>query len=120
MVDYCSISLLCKWRLAVPSPPLLSPPLTTFFYCLLLRPSLLPVPAQGPLPCHTLLTLSTMFPLGLQISQMRPGDPEVPKMVARLHHRMGNPNKASEVLERHMREHPGVGRCGGRERAGSV
>lgn len=51
---------------------------------------------------------------------MRPGDPEVPKMVARLHHRMGNPNKASEVLERHMREHPGVGRCGGRERAGRV
>ena len=38
---------------------------------------------------------------------MRPGDPEVPKMLARLHHGQGSPAKAIAVLEKHLEEHPG-------------
>ncbi len=42
------------------------------------------------------------------ISKARLGDPEVPKMQARLLHRMNQPDKAIELLER----------CGARARAG--
>lgn len=38
---------------------------------------------------------------------LRPGDPEVPKMLARLHHTMKAPNRAMQVLEEHMEAHPG-------------
>ncbi|GAX74553.1 hypothetical protein CEUSTIGMA_g2003.t1 [Chlamydomonas eustigma] len=41
-----------------------------------------------------------------QIGELRRGDVEVPKMVARLHHRMGQPHKAMEVLEKHMQDYP--------------
>ncbi len=48
-----------------------------------------------------------------QIGVLRPGDSEVPKMVARLHHRMGQPSRAMEALEKHMKDFPGAWRCGG-------
>lgn len=43
----------------------------------------------------------------LQVAKLRPGDGEVPKMAARLHHRLGAPQKAMSVLEAHMEAHPG-------------
>ncbi len=45
---------------------------------------------------------------GNQIAELRKGDGEVPKMVARLYHRMALPHRAMEVLEKHMRDCPGV------------
>jgi Tetratricopeptide repeat len=41
-----------------------------------------------------------------RIGEARPGDPEVPKMLARMHHRAGEAPKAIAVLERHMAMHP--------------
>ena len=40
------------------------------------------------------------------IATMRPGDMEVPKMLARLYHHLEQPDRATAVLERHLREHP--------------
>lgn len=38
---------------------------------------------------------------------MRPGDGEVPKMLARLYHRAGEPLKAITELEQHIERNPG-------------
>ncbi len=42
-----------------------------------------------------------------QVGRARPGDPEVPKMLARVNHRMGNAQAAIEVLEKYLQDHPG-------------
>jgi len=39
---------------------------------------------------------------------MRPGDGEVPKMLARMYHRAGDPLKAIAELERHIEKNPGA------------
>eukprot|EP00983_Pelagomonas_calceolata_P028913 907120-Pelagomonas_calceolata.AAC.2 len=39
---------------------------------------------------------------------MRPGDGEVPKMLARMYHRAGEPLKAIAELEQHIERNPGV------------
>lgn len=41
-----------------------------------------------------------------QVGKRRPGDPEVPKMLARLHHQAGQPLRAIQVLEAHMEAYP--------------
>ncbi|GIM11145.1 hypothetical protein Vretimale_14678, partial [Volvox reticuliferus] len=41
-----------------------------------------------------------------EVGRLRPGDPEVPVMKARLHHQAGAPLKAIAVLEAHLRDHP--------------
>ncbi|KAG2491648.1 hypothetical protein HYH03_010018 [Edaphochlamys debaryana] len=40
------------------------------------------------------------------VAKHRPGDPEVPIMLARLHHHRSEPLKAIQVLEAHVRDHP--------------
>ena len=65
-----------------------------------------------PLPLFQIPSPPLKSPPGiLQIGQLRPGDVEVPKMVARLYHRMGQQPQAIEALEQHMKEHPGVYVC---------
>ncbi|GLI63795.1 hypothetical protein VaNZ11_006880, partial [Volvox africanus] len=41
-----------------------------------------------------------------EVGRLRPGDPEVPVMKARLHHQSGAPLKAIAVLEAHLRDYP--------------
>ncbi|KAA6423612.1 MAG: hypothetical protein FRX49_06672 [Trebouxia sp. A1-2] len=41
-----------------------------------------------------------------QLATVRPGDPEIAKMLARLHHQLGNPEEAKNVLQAHLHEYP--------------
>ena len=41
------------------------------------------------------------------MGKSRVGDPEVPKMVARLYHRMGQAVQAIETLEAYLQQHAG-------------
>ena len=41
-----------------------------------------------------------------QIALVRPGDVEIAKQLARLHHRLGNAAEAKETLQSHLHSHP--------------
>ncbi|DBB12946.1 TPA: hypothetical protein ACH3X3_005694 [Trebouxia sp. C0006] len=41
-----------------------------------------------------------------QLATVRPGDPEIAKMLARLYHQLGNPEEAKNVLQAHLHDYP--------------
>ena len=41
-----------------------------------------------------------------QIALVRPGDVEIAKQQARLHHRLGNAAEAKDILQSHLHSHP--------------
>lgn len=40
------------------------------------------------------------------LAAARPGDPEIAKMLARLHHQLGKPEEAKDILQAHLHEYP--------------
>ena len=41
-----------------------------------------------------------------QLAALRPGDPEIAKMLARLYHQLGNSEEARDVLQAHLHDYP--------------
>ena len=41
-----------------------------------------------------------------QLATVRPGDPEIAKMLARLYHQLDNPEEAKNVLQAHLHDYP--------------
>ena len=78
------------------------------------------LPSVAPIqtPVLTQDTYSTLLPLTCclpapqalkavrQIALVRPGDVEIAKQLARLHHRLGNAAEAKDTLQTHLHNHP--------------
>ena len=41
-----------------------------------------------------------------QLATVRPGDPEIAKMIARLQHQLGNAEEAKDILQNHLHDYP--------------